>query len=102
MDEKSKEIIETWPLDSVNRWVATQNIFVIDIDSQGFYSVQTTDGDKISNMVEKYVVAMKKQEEGEEGVEKGGEVKKLAPMSSNDEAGDAVKDEKKQVSLQVT
>ena len=68
LDEKTKEIIETWPLESVNRWAATQNIFTIDVGecSKGFYSVQTTEGDKISNVVEKYVVSMNERKAGEE------------------------------------
>ena len=68
LDEKTKEIIETWPLESVNRWAATQNIFTIDVGecSKGFYSVQTTEGDKISDVVEKYVVSMNERNVGEE------------------------------------
>ena len=68
LDEKTKEIIETWPLESVNRWAATQNIFTIDAGeySKGFYSVQTTEGDKISNVVEKYVVSMNERKASEE------------------------------------
>ena len=68
LDERTKEIIETWPLESVNRWAATQNIFTIDVGecSKGFYSVQTTEGDKISNVVEKYVVSMNERKAGEE------------------------------------
>ena len=103
LDEKTKEIFETWPLDSINRWAATQNIFVIDVGSQGFYSVQTTDGDKISNMVEKYVVAMRKQKEGEEAVEECADSQSLDTLSSNNDPKPAVtNDEKKQVKTQFT
>ena len=54
--------MQTWPLEQVKRWAATQNIFTIDFGdySQGFYSVQTPDGDKISEMVAGYIDLMNK------------------------------------------
>ena len=63
LDEKTKEIIETWPLSSVNRWAATRNIFTLDAGnySKGFYSVQTSEAEKISNIVEKYIASRKKR-----------------------------------------
>lgn len=62
MDEKTKDIIETWPLSSVNRWAATRNIFTLDAGnySKGFYSVQTSEAERISNIVEKYIASRKK------------------------------------------
>ena len=62
LDERTKEIMQTWPLEQVKRWAATQNIFTIDFGdySQGFYSVQTPDGDKISEMVSGYIDLMNK------------------------------------------
>ena len=49
--------MQTWPLEQVKRWAATQNIFTIDFGdySEGFYSVQTPDGDKISEIVAGYI-----------------------------------------------
>ena len=57
LDERTKEIMQTWPLEQVKRWAATQNIFTIDFGdySEGFYSVQTPDGDKISEIVAGYI-----------------------------------------------
>ena len=75
LDERTKEIMQTWPLESVKRWVATQNIFTIDFGdySQGFYSVQTTEGDKISSMVASYIDLMKKLKAQEAEIEQGSE-----------------------------
>ena len=65
LDERTKEIMQRWPLEQVKRWAATQNIFTIDFGdySQGFYSVQTPDGDKISEMVSGYIDLMNKAKE---------------------------------------
>ena len=75
LDERTKEIMQTWPLESVKRWAATQNIFTIDFGdySQGFYSVQTTEGDKISSMVASYIDLMKKLKAQEAEIEQGSE-----------------------------
>ena len=75
LDERTKEIMQTWPLESVKRWAATQNIFTIDFGdySQGFYSVQTTEGDKISSMVASYIDLMKKLKAREAEIEQGSE-----------------------------
>ena len=60
--------MQTWPLEQVKRWAATQNIFTIDFGdySEGFYSVQTPDGDKISEIVAGYIdlIAKNKQKSG--------------------------------------
>ena len=54
-----------WPLEEVKNWHATQNIFIIDFgdSSQGYYTVQTPDGHKISEIVADYVGLMKKEKE---------------------------------------
>ena len=65
--------MQTWPLESVKRWAATQNIFTIDFGEKSFYSVQTTEGDKIKNMVASYVDLMKKNEAREAEIAQGSE-----------------------------
>ena len=64
-------VMQTWPLESVKRWAATQNIFTIDFGEKSFYSVQTTEGDKIKNMVASYVDLMKKNEAREAEIAHG-------------------------------
>ena len=71
MDERTKEVMQKWPLESVKRWAATQNIFTIDCGEKSFYSVQTTEGDKIKNMVASYVDLMKKNEAREAEIPPG-------------------------------
>ncbi len=46
LDEKTKQIIKTWPLTTVRRWAAAPNVFTLDFgDYQDqYYSVQTTEG----------------------------------------------------------
>ena len=65
LDENTKETIHMWPLEEVKNWHATQNIFIIDFgdSSQGYYTVQTPDGDKISEIVSDYIGLMKKEKE---------------------------------------
>ncbi len=47
LDEKTKQIIKTWPLTTVRRWAAAPNVFTLDFgDYQDqYYSVQTTEGE---------------------------------------------------------
>ncbi|KAH9517843.1 Talin-1 [Dermatophagoides farinae] len=62
LDEKTKEILKTWPLTTVKRWAPTPNSFTLDFGdySDSYYSVQTTeakdhfgiDGDEGSAMIE--------------------------------------------------
>ena len=65
LDEKSKEILKEWPLAQVKRWAATQNIFTIDFGEyqDGFYSVQTPEGDKISEIIAGYIDIICKDKE---------------------------------------
>lgn len=46
LDEKTKEILKTWPLTTVRRWAASPNTFTLDFGdySDQYYSVQTTEG----------------------------------------------------------
>ena len=67
LDENTKEIIQTWPLEQIKRWAATQNILTIDFgdSSDGFYAVQTPDGAKISEIIAVYTDLMKKNKDND-------------------------------------
>ena len=74
LDERTKETLKTWPLEQVKRWAATQNIFTIDFGEyqDGFYSVQTPDGDKISELIAGYVdIIVKNRKEFEDRQRQG-------------------------------
>ncbi|XP_076336549.1 talin-1-like isoform X2 [Tachypleus tridentatus] len=77
LDEKTKEILKTWPLTTVRRWAASPNSFTLDFGdySDAYYSVQTTEGEQISQLIAGYIdIILKKQKskdhfgiEGNEG-----------------------------------
>ena len=53
LDENTKEILKTWPLTTVRRWVAAPRVFTLDFgDYQDqYYSVQTNEGEQISALI---------------------------------------------------
>ena len=57
LDERTKEILKTWPLTTVRRWAASPNVFTLDFgDYQDqYYSVQTTEGEQISQLIAGYI-----------------------------------------------
>lgn len=81
VDENTKEVLKTWPLTTVRRWAASPNSFTlvhgfarVDVYlgltlhvsfpyclqdfgdySEAFYSVQTTEGEKISQLIAAYI-----------------------------------------------
>ena len=74
LDEKTKEILKTWPLTTVRRWAASPNVFTLDFgDYQDqYYSVQTTEGEQISQLIAGYIYIIlkrraKKEHKGDEG-----------------------------------
>lgn len=77
LDEKTKEIVKTWPLTTVKRWAASPNSFTLDFGdySDSYYSVQTMEGEQISQMIAGYIdIILKKKKakdhfgiEGDEG-----------------------------------
>lgn len=65
LDERSKEIIQTWPLTSVRRWGASPHTFTLDFGdySDRYYSVQTTEAEQILQLISGYIdIIMKKKE----------------------------------------
>ncbi|XP_042904301.1 talin-2 isoform X1 [Parasteatoda tepidariorum] len=77
LDEKTKEILKTWPLTKVRRCAASPNSFTLDFGdySDSYYSVQTSEGEQISQLINGYIdiiLKMKKAKdhlgiEGDEG-----------------------------------
>ncbi|KAL0859340.1 hypothetical protein ABMA27_011134 [Loxostege sticticalis] len=77
LDEKTKEILQTWPLTTVRRWCASPNTFTLDFGdySDQYYSVQTTDAEQILQVIAGYIdIIVRKQRakehlgiEGDEG-----------------------------------
>ncbi|PNF41180.1 Talin-1 [Cryptotermes secundus] len=77
LDEKTKEILKTWPLTTVRRWGASPNTFTLDFGdySDQYYSVQTTEAEQILQLIAGYIdIILKKKKskdhfgiEGDEG-----------------------------------
>ncbi|XP_063237314.1 talin-1 isoform X2 [Bacillus rossius redtenbacheri] len=77
LDEKTKEIMKTWPLTIVRRWGASPNTFTLDFGdySDQYYSVQTTEAEQIVQLIAGYIdIILKKKKckdhfgiEGDEG-----------------------------------
>ncbi|XP_065063830.1 talin-like isoform X3 [Rhopilema esculentum] len=64
VDEKTKEVLKTWPLTTVRRWAASPNSFTLDFGDylEGYYSVQTSEGEQISQLIAGYIdIILKKR-----------------------------------------
>lgn len=57
LDEKTKEIIQEWPLTTVRRWAASPNTFTFDFGdyTDQYYSVQTCEGEQIAQLIGGYI-----------------------------------------------
>lgn len=57
LDEKTKEILKTWPLTTVRRWGASPNTFTLDFGDYAdqYYSVQTTEAEQIVQLIAGYI-----------------------------------------------
>ncbi|CRL03205.1 CLUMA_CG016230, isoform B [Clunio marinus] len=77
LDERTKEILKTWPLTTVRRWGASPNTFTLDFGDYAdqYYSVQTTEAEQIVQLIAGYIdIILKKKKskdhfgiEGDEG-----------------------------------
>ncbi|GMR53179.1 hypothetical protein PMAYCL1PPCAC_23374, partial [Pristionchus mayeri] len=77
VDEKTKEVLKEWPLEQVRKWAPTPRSFTLDFGdyTDGFYTVQTADGEKIAQLIGGYIdIIIKKKKirdhlgiEGDEG-----------------------------------
>eukprot|EP00051_Salpingoeca_urceolata_P011463 m.142076 g.142076 ORF g.142076 m.142076 type:complete len:2525 (-) comp17132_c0_seq1:108-7682(-) len=64
VDEKTKEVLKTWPLTTVRRWAAAPASFTLDFGdySESYYSVQTPEGEAISQLLAGYIdIVLKKK-----------------------------------------
>ncbi|XP_062512011.1 talin-like [Corticium candelabrum] len=64
VDERTKEVLKTWPLTTVRRWAASPNSFTLDFGdySESYYSVQTAEGEQISQLIAGYIdIILKKK-----------------------------------------
>ncbi|KAL5257851.1 hypothetical protein ACHWQZ_G012707 [Mnemiopsis leidyi] len=66
VDEKTKEVIQEWQLTTVRRWAASPNSFTLDFGdySESYYSVQTQEGEKISQLISQYIDLIMKNKTG--------------------------------------
>lgn len=57
LDHETKETKDTFELTTVKRWAASDRIFSVDFGSnrQNNFTVQTTEGEKISTLVDGFV-----------------------------------------------
>uniref|UniRef100_A0A3P8YN67 Talin 1 n=1 Tax=Esox lucius TaxID=8010 RepID=A0A3P8YN67_ESOLU len=64
VDEKSKEVIQEWSLTNIKRWAASPKSFTLDFGDyqDGYYSVQTTEGEQIAQLIAGYIdIILKKK-----------------------------------------
>ncbi|KAI4540484.1 talin-2 isoform X2 [Ovis aries] len=73
VDEKTKEVLQEWPLTTVKRWAASPKSFTLDFGEyqESYYSVQTTEGEQISQLIAGYIdiILKKKQSKDRFGLE---------------------------------
>ncbi|TPP61971.1 Talin [Fasciola gigantica] len=65
LDERTKEVLKTWPLTSISRWAASLHAFTMDFGEYSpddCYTAQTSEGEQISQLIAGYVdIITKKQ-----------------------------------------
>ncbi|XP_018650130.1 LOW QUALITY PROTEIN: putative talin [Schistosoma mansoni] len=92
VDEKTKEIIETWSLTRIRRWAATANLFTLDFGQyspDGNYIMQTTEGEQIAQLISGYVdIILRRQRSRDSGQTEGDEEntiieENIAPSKAN-------------------
>ncbi|KTF79870.1 hypothetical protein cypCar_00020948 [Cyprinus carpio] len=57
VDEKTKDVVQEWPLTTVKRWAASPKSFTLDFGEyqESYFSVQTTEGEQISQLIAGYI-----------------------------------------------
>lgn len=68
LDVDTKEVIKSWPLSQLRRWAASPNTFTLDFGdyADAYYSIQTSDGEQISQIIAGYIdIILKKKREAE-------------------------------------
>eukprot|EP00835_Amoeboradix_gromovi_P003275 NODE_210_length_14612_cov_0.470957.p1 type:complete len:2117 gc:universal NODE_210_length_14612_cov_0.470957:12713-6363(-) len=75
-DVRTKEVIHSWPLTTLRRWAATPNSLTLDFGdhSDAYYTVQTAEGDVISQLIGGYIdIILKKRRDGDRKIDEGTE-----------------------------
>uniref|UniRef100_H3CSI7 Talin 2a n=1 Tax=Tetraodon nigroviridis TaxID=99883 RepID=H3CSI7_TETNG len=69
VDERTKDVVQEWPLTTVKRWAASPKDF--GEYQESYYSVQTTEGEQISQLIAGYIdiILKKKQSKDRFGLE---------------------------------
>lgn len=63
LDVKQKNIISSWPLHTIRRWMCSHDSFSLDFGKYpGSYIARTTEGEAISNFISSYVNAVSKKQ----------------------------------------
>ncbi|EMP24898.1 Talin-1 [Chelonia mydas] len=67
VDEKTKEVIQEWNLTNIKRWAASPKSFTLDFGDyqDGYYSVQTTEGEQIAQLIAGYIDIILKKDFGD-------------------------------------
>ncbi|KAK6475232.1 talin-2-like isoform X1 [Huso huso] len=73
VEERTKDVVQEWPLTTVKRWAASPKSFTLDFGEyqESYYSVQTTEGEQISQLIAGYIdiILKKKQSKDRFGLE---------------------------------
>ena len=76
VDKVTKQVVTTWPLQTIRRWMGTEDFFKIDFgaaSSQLNYAVQTTEGREISEFLSELTDAVEKTKKDKTGNKKDGD-----------------------------
>ncbi|KAJ3096387.1 Talin-1 [Phlyctochytrium planicorne] len=71
LDVETKDILKEWKLTQLRRWAANANSFTMDFGDyeDSYYTVQTSEGDQISQQISGYIdIILKKKKEAEKVV----------------------------------
>uniref|UniRef100_H2ZQQ0 FERM domain-containing protein n=1 Tax=Ciona savignyi TaxID=51511 RepID=H2ZQQ0_CIOSA len=70
VDEKTKDMLKVWPLTSVKRWAASPKSFTLDFGDyqDGYYSVQTTEGEQIAQLIAGYIDIILKKRQAKDNI----------------------------------
>ncbi|CAF1156243.1 unnamed protein product [Adineta steineri] len=82
VDERSKDFLEVWPLTHVKRWTASPNTFTLDFGdyASAYYSVQTHEGQQISQLIAGYIDIILKKRKDRECTDRDGIVDEESTM----------------------
>jgi ribosomal protein S17E len=110
VDPETKEMIKTWPITSLRRWAASPTSFTMDFGDyqDAVYSVQTTQGDQMNQLIAGYIdIIVKKKKEADRevviGVEETAAVEEvIRPVKSRDVASKSKQQSSKVIEEQIS